>query len=163
MAPSVQEDCVKDYRYWLVKSEAEVFSIEDLASSPGRTSCWDGVRNYQARNFMRNMKVGDRVLFYHSNGNPPAVVGIAEVARTAYPDLTQFDPRDPHYDPGSKRDAPRWDMVDLRFVRKFTTPLPLDLLRRQPKLRYMELLRKGSRLSVQPVRKQEWDAILDLA
>ena len=163
MAPSVQEDLVnEECRYWLVKSEAEVFSIDDLASSPRRTTCWDGVRNYQARNFMRSMKVGDLVFFYHSNGNPPAVAGIAEIVRTAYPDLTQFDPRDQHYDPGSNRAAPRWDMVDLRFVQKFTTPLSLDLLRGQPKLRHMELLRKGSRLSVQPVRNQEWDAILEL-
>ncbi|MET0516133.1 MAG: EVE domain-containing protein [Nitrospiraceae bacterium] len=154
----MKEEC----RYWLVKSEAEVFSIDDLEASPRRTTYWDGVRNYQARNFMRSMQVGDPVFFYHSNGNPPAVAGIAEVVRTAYPDVTQFDPRNPHYDPASHRAAPRWDMVDLRFVQKFAAPLSLDLLRRQPKLRQMELLRKGSRLSVQPVRKQEWQAILDL-
>lgn len=158
------EDLVKEeYRHWLVKSEAEVFSIDDLAGSPGRTTSWEGVRNYQARNFMRSMKVGDQVLFYHSNGRPPAVVGTAEVVRTAYPDATQFDPRDPHYDPGSKRAEPRWEMVNLRFVQKFSRPLSLELLRRQPRLRQMELLRKGSRLSVQPVRKLEWGVILELA
>ena len=112
------------------------------------------------RNFLRAMKVGDRVLFYHSNANPPSVVGIAEVVKGAYPDATQFDKRDTHYDPGSDPDQPRWDVVDIRFVRKFTGPLSLDLLRKQVALKGMELLRKGSRLSVQPVRGAEWDAII---
>ncbi|MCS6290633.1 MAG: EVE domain-containing protein [Nitrospira sp.] len=149
--------------YWLMKSEPEVFSIDDLARSPKRTTSWDGVRNYQARNFMRAMKIGDQVLFYHSNANPPAVVGVAEVVKTAYPDATQFDKRDSHYDPASKPDQPRWDMVDIRFVRKFVAPLSLDLLRAQAGLEGMELLRKGSRLSVQPVRTGEWNEIIRLA
>ena len=150
-------------RYWLMKSEPSVFSIDDLRRSPGRRTCWDGVRNYQARNFMRSMAVGDQVLFYHSNAEPPAVAGVAEVVRTAYPDDSAFDKRDKHYDPKSRLEAPVWEMVDIRFVRKFTRPLPLDLLRAQPGLRKMELLRKGSRLSVQPVRSEEWQIILHLA
>ena len=148
--------------YWLMKSEPEVFSIDDLARSPKGTTSWDGVRNYQARNFMRAMKVGDQVLFYHSNANPPAVAGVAEVVKTAYPDATQFDKRDAHYDPASNPDQPRWDMVDIRFVRKFVVPLSLDLLRAQAGLKEMELLRKGSRLSVQPVRAAEWNEIIRL-
>jgi predicted RNA-binding protein with PUA-like domain len=150
-------------QYWLLKSEPSTFSIDDLAHAPGKTTCWDGVRNYQARNYMRAMKRGDHVLFYHSNAEPPAVAGVAEVARSAYPDPTAFDPKDTHYDPKSNPDNPAWDMVDVRLVRKFQTPIPLDRLRREPKLKGMELLRRGSRLSVQPVRPQEWKVILDLA
>ena len=149
-------------RYWLMKSEPDVFSIDDLARSPKQTTSWDGVRNYQARNFMRAMEVGDQVLCYHSNTNLPSVVGIAEVVKTAYPDATQFDTQDVHYDPASDPDQPRWDVVDIRFVRKFAAPLSLDLLRRQPRLKGMELLRKGSRLSVQPVRPAEWNEIIRL-
>jgi predicted RNA-binding protein with PUA-like domain len=145
-----------------MKSEPEAFSIDDLAKSPKQTTSWDGVRNYQARNFMRAMKVGDQVLFYHSNANPPSVAGIAEVVKTAYPDATQFDKRDRHYDPDSDPAQPRWDVVDIRFVRKFTTPLSLDLLRGKVGLKGMELLRKGSRLSVQPVREVEWHHIVRL-
>ena len=148
--------------YWLMKSEPEVFSIDDLAGSPKSTTSWDGVRNYQARNFMRAMKIGDQVLFYHSNANPPAVVGVAEVVRAAYPDATQFDKRDSHYDPASNPAQPRWDMVDIRFVRKFLAPLSLDLLRAKAGLKGMELLRKGSRQSVQPVRAAEWNEIIRL-
>lgn len=150
-------------RYWLMKSEPTAFSIDDLAKAPKKTTSWDGVRNYQARNFMRSMQLGDLVLFYHSNAEPPAVVGIAEVVRTAYPDPTQFDRKDRHYDPASKPDHPRWDLVDIRLVRKFSAPLSLDRLRTQPKLKRMELLRQGSRLSVQPVTSAEWDHIIRLA
>ena len=150
-------------RYWLMKSEPTAFSIDDLAQAPKRTTRWDGVRNYQARNFMRSMQLGDQVLFYHSSADPPAVVGIAEVVRKAYPDPTQFDRRDKHYDSASNPADPRWDMVDIRLVRKFSVPLSLDVLRTQPKLNGMELLRKGSRLSVQPVRQAEWGLILALA
>ncbi len=149
-------------QYWLVKSEPEAFSIDDLARAPKQTTCWDGVRNYQARNFLRAMKVGDQVLFYHSNASPPSVVGVAEVVKGAYPDATQFDKRHIHYDPGSTPDQPRWDVVDIRFVRKFTTPLALDRLRSQVVLKGMELLRKGSRLSVQPVREAEWEELIRL-
>ena len=150
-------------RYWLMKSEPGVFSIEDLARSPKQTTCWDGVRNYQARNFMREMAVGDRVLFYHSSAEPPAVVGIAEVVRTAYPDQTQFDEASHHYDPASDPSAPRWDMVDIRYRQTFKASLPLDRLRQEPKLKNMVLLRKGSRLSVQPVTETEWAVVLKLA
>ena len=150
-------------RYWLVKSEPETFSIDDLARAPRQTTCWDGVRNYQARNFMREMAVGDHVLFYHSNADPPAVVGSAEVIRTAYPDDTQFDKRSDHYDAASRADRPQWDMVDLRYRGKFPASLPLDRLRQEPKLKGMVLLRKGSRLSVQPVTEAEWRVITHLA
>ncbi|MFO0699724.1 MAG: EVE domain-containing protein [Nitrospira sp.] len=150
-------------KYWLMKSEPNAFSIDDLARSPGETTCWDGVRNYQARNFMRSMAVGDQVLFYHSNADPPAVVGIAEVVRTAYPDSTQFDKRDKHYDPNSKPSEPRWDMVDIKYVRTFSKPLALDDMRGDPQLKDMVLLKKGSRLSVQPVTLGEWKHILRLA
>lgn len=150
-------------RYWLMKSEPNAFSIQDLQKAPRQTTCWDGVRNYQARNFMRAMAIGDQILFYHSNAEPPAIVGIAEVVREAYPDHTAFDPRDTHYDRKSTPEKPLWDMVDIRLVRVFDTPIPLTQLRQDPHLTHMELLRKGSRLSVQPVRAEEWRHILTLA
>ncbi len=149
--------------HWLMKSEPSAFSIEDLARAPGRTTSWDGVRNYQSRNYMRQMKLGDRVLFYHSSTEPRALVGIAEVVRDAYPDHTAFDQKDKHFDPKSNPAKPTWDMVDIRLVRKLSRPLSLDSLRKQPGLTKMELLRRGSRLSVQPVRPQEWKLILALA
>lgn len=150
-------------RYWLMKSEPSAFSIEDLARASKQTTCWDGVRNYQARNFMREMAVGDQVFFYHSNAEPPAVAGIAEVVRTAYPDQTQFDKASHHYDPASVPSAPRWDMVDIRYRQRFKTSLSLDRLRQEPRLKDMVLLRKGSRLSVQPVTEAEWAVVLKLA
>ncbi len=149
-------------RFWLMKSEPSTFSIDDLIRSPNQTTCWDGVRNYQARNFMRSMAVGDQVLFYHSNADPPAIVGIAKVVKTAYPDSTQFDKRDKHYDPESKPSEPRWDMVDIKYVRKFARPVTLDELRKETKLKGMVLLKKGSRLSVQPVTQLEWRHIINL-
>ena len=127
-------------RYWLMKSEPHAFSIKDLENSPKRTTCWDGVRNYQARNFMRAMAIGDHVLFYHSNAEPPVVVGIAEVVRTVYPDETQFDKTSHHYDPASVPSAPRWEMVDIRHRQTFKTGLSLDRLRQEPKLKKMALL-----------------------
>ncbi|MEP6957719.1 MAG: EVE domain-containing protein [Nitrospirota bacterium] len=150
-------------RYWLLKSEPRAFSIDDLARAPRQTTCWDGVRNYQARNFMRAMAVGDLVLFYHSNAEPPAVVGIAEVVRMAYPDKTQFDKTSHHYDPASMLSAPRWDMVDIRYRQTFKTGIPLDRLKREAQLKGMVLLQKGSRLSVQPVMEAEWAVVLKLA
>lgn len=149
-------------RYWLMKSEPSSFSIDDLIRAPSQTTSWDGVRNYQARNFMRDMAVGDQVLFYHSNADPPAIVGIAEVLTTAYTDPTQFDKKDHHYDPASDPASPRWDMVDIKYVQKFSQPLSLDHLRKDTKLKGMVLLRKGSRLSVQPVSPLEWKHILSL-
>jgi predicted RNA-binding protein with PUA-like domain len=133
-----------------------------LMRASQQTTCWDGVRNYQARNFMRSMALGDRVLFYHSNADPPAAVGIAEIVKTAYPDPTQFDKKDSHYDPESDPSNPRWDMVDMKYIRKFSQPVSLDQLRKEPKLKEMVLLRKGSRLSVQPVTSAEWEHILTL-
>ena len=148
-------------RHWLVKSEPNVFSFEDLVASPKRTTCWDGVRNYQARNFMRDdMKRGDLVFFYHSNAEPTAIVGVAEVVREAYPDSTAFDPKDPHFDPKSRADAPTWVMVDIRGVEKLKRSLSLDDLRGLKGLEKMALLQKGSRLSVQPVSADEWAIVL---
>lgn len=144
-------------RYWLVKSEPDAFSFDDLLASPRRTTHWDGVRNYQARNTLRDdMKKGDLVLFYHSSTEPMAVVGVAEVVREGYPDHTAFDPRDSHYDPKSKREAPTWYMVDLRAVKKFARPVTLAALRATRGLEKMALLQKGSRLSVQPVSEAEF-------
>ncbi|TKS60442.1 MAG: EVE domain-containing protein [Nitrospira sp.] len=149
-------------KYWLMKSEPSAFSLDDLAKSPAQTTCWDGVRNYQARNFMRSMTVGDQVLFFHSNADPPAVVGIAEVVKTAYADPTQFDKKNKHYDPDSDPSIPRWETVDIKYVRKFSRSVPLDQLRKEIRLKGMVLLQKGSRLSVQPVSPLEWGHILSL-
>ncbi len=149
--------------YWLMKSEPEVFSIDDLAEAPGQTTCWDGVRNYQARNFMKSMEIGDQVFFYHSNADPSCIAGIAEVVRQAYPDHTALDPHDHHFDPKATPEKPIWEMVDLRFVRKFARPLALEDLRPVAGLEKMELLRRGSRLSVQPVTPAEWKIITRIA
>ncbi len=149
-------------KYWLMKSEPESFSVHDLANAPKQTTYWDGVRNYQARNYMREMKVGELAFFYHSNANPPAIVGVMEIVRAAYPDSTAFDPDDHHFDPKSLPANPRWDMVDVKFVSAFETPLSLNELRENSTLQGMELLRTGSRLSVQPVRATEWKTIINL-
>ena len=150
-------------RYWLMKSEPSVFSIDDLAAAKGQTTRWDGVRNYQARNLLRHdIAVGDGVLFYHSSADPPAVAGTAQVVRAGYPDPTQFDPRDGHFDRDSQRDDPRWFSVDIKFESKFTRPVTLPELRAAPALKEMVLLRRGSRLSVQPVTAGEWKQILKM-
>ncbi len=149
--------------YWLVKSEPDCFSIDDLAASPKQTTCWNGVRNYQARNFMKAMKRGDRVLFYHSSTEPMAIVGIAVVAREAYPDSTALDPKSDHFDPKASPENPIWEMVDLKLDEIFPEPITLAALRSAPALAKMELLRKGSRLSVQPVTEKEFETILNLA
>ena len=149
-------------QYWLLKSEPEAFSIDDLARSPRRTTCWEGVRNYQARNFIRSMNRGDQAFFYHSNADPPAIVGVVEIVKPAYPDIYAFDTKSRYFDPKSSRDSPRWFMIDVRFVRKFSVPLALDTLRKVPKLQKMELLRRGSRLSIQPVCEQEWKSIMQM-
>ncbi|WED43610.1 EVE domain-containing protein [Legionella cardiaca] len=147
-------------RYWLMKSEPDCFSIDDLRNASNQTTHWDGVRNYQARNFMRNdMAVGDQVFFYHSNCNPPGIIGIAEVTSKAYPDHTAFDPESEHPDPKSTPSNPRWYMVDIRFKEKFKKLISLDMLRQYPQLENMVLLRRGNRLSVLPVAKEEWDFI----
>lgn len=148
-------------QYWLMKSEPDVYSIDDLKKD-GRTH-WDGVRNYQARNFMRDdMKAGDEVLYYHSNAKPPGIVGRARVVKEGYPDHTAHDPDDKHFDPKSSEDDPRWFMVDVEFVEKFPRMLPLPSLRDVDALQQMALLNR-SRLSVQPVKEEEFDVILRLA
>lgn len=150
--------------HWLVKTEPGCFSWDDLEASPGATTMWDGVRNYQARNFMRDgMRPGDPVLFYHSQVNPPAVIGVAEVASDSYPDPTQFDPESRWFDPRSAVDSPRWYLVDIRAVRKLERPVTLHELRHEPELEGIELLRKGSRLSVQPVPAAAFQRVLQLA
>ena len=150
-------------QFWLMKSAPDSFSIHDLAKSPRQTTCWSGVRNYQARNFMRAMKKGDRVLFYHSSTDPPVVAGTATVVREAYPDSTALDPKDDHYDPKALPDNPIWEMVDIRLHEIFAAPVPIGQLRSVQELAGMELLRKGSRLSVQPVRPREFDVVVQLA
>lgn len=150
-------------RYWLIKSEPEVFSIDDLAKSKNQTTYWDGVRNYQARNFIRDdMKIGDRLIFYHSNSEPPCAAGICEVVKEAYPDYTAFDPEDPHYDPKSKKDSPAWMMVDIKFVSKFHHFVSMAELRANKKFLKIQLLQRGNRLSVIPVTKDEFDEIVKL-
>jgi predicted RNA-binding protein with PUA-like domain len=150
-------------RYWLFKSDPATFGLEDLERSPGRSTCWDGVRNYQARNLLRDeVRVGDGVLFYHSQVKPPAVVATAKVVRDGYPDPTQFDPRDPGHDPRSVPGDPRWYAVDIRLGRRLARPVDLPELRRTPGLEEMVLLRKGSRLSIQPVTAEEWSIVLRL-
>jgi predicted RNA-binding protein with PUA-like domain len=150
-------------RYWLVKSEPETFSFDDLLHAPSRTTCWDGVRNFAARNFLRDgMKRGDRVLFYHSMAGAQSIVGICEVVREGYPDHTALDPKHPHYDPQSNPDAPQWYMVDLRAVAQFTKPVTLPDIKARKELSEMALLRIG-RLSVTPVTPKEWDVILGMA
>ena len=150
-------------KYWLVKAEPNCFSIDDLAKEKKQTTHWDGVRNYQARNFMRDeMKLGDKVIFYHSNAEPPGAAGICEVAREAYPDFTAFDPEDQHYDPKSKKDSPSWMMVDIKFVKKFSKFVPLDEIKANKKLQKMRLVHPGNRLSVMPVEKDEFEEIVKM-
>jgi len=147
-------------KYWLFKSEPDVYPIEALAAEKDRTTLWDGIRNYQARNTLRDdVQVGDGVLFYHSRVNPMAVVGTATVTRAGYPDPTQFDPQAPKFDPKAKPEAPTWYVVDIRLDRVFRRPVTLREMRDMKALEGMVLLSKGSRLSVQPVTKQEWTAI----
>lgn len=148
-------------RYWLMKSEPHVYSIQDLKRD--KVTCWDGVWNYQARNFLRDeIQVGDGVLFYHSNAEPSGIAGLAKVVRAGYPDFTAFDPKDPHYDPKSDPAKPTWYMVDVAFIQAFTRVISLDVLRKTPGLEQMALFRYG-RLSVQPATPREWSIILRLA
>jgi predicted RNA-binding protein with PUA-like domain len=146
--------------WWLMKTEPEVFSIDDLAKK--KRAAWDGVRNFQARNYLRAMRIGDLVLFYHSSSEPKGVVGVARVVREAYPDPTQFDPNGEHFDARSKPELPRWDMVDVELVEKLAGCVTLATMKTDPKLDGMLVIRRGQRLSVQPVSPQHAARVLKL-
>jgi len=150
-------------QHWLIKSEPDVFSIHDLAKAKRKTTSWEGVRNYQARNFIRAMQKGDLALYYHSNAEPPAVVGTVEIVRESYPDPTAWDPNNTYHDPKASPENPVWSMVDVKLVAIFPREIPLDELRGVKALAGMELLRRGSRLSVQPVTAAEFRTITALA
>lgn len=147
-----------------MKSEPDVFSIDDLASQPDQTTHWEGVRNYQARNYMRDeMKIGHGVLFYHSNANPLAIAGTARVVSDPYPDPSQFDPASDYFDEKATEENPRWQLVDVQLVRKFDKPVLRDAVKNEPELADMLLIKKGSRLSIQPVTAAEWNKIHEMA
>ena len=149
--------------YWLMKSEPNAFSIDDLKNMPDQIEHWDGVRNYQARNMMRDqMKIGDQVFFYHSNCKVPGIVGIMEVVREGYPDHTAFDPQSKYFDPKSDPNNPRWIMVDIKYIRHTKRVIPLAELKECAALKNMQLVRKGNRLSIMPVAAEEWSTILKL-
>jgi len=151
--------------YWLMKSEPDAFGIDDLAARPGQTEPWDGVRNYQARNMMRDeMKVGDQAFFFHSNCDEPGIVGIMEVVREGYPDHTAFDPEHKYFDPKSDPEKPRWFLVDVRYVRHLRRNISLAELKgyADGPLEGMSLLRRGNRLSIMPVASEQWEFILTL-
>jgi len=148
-------------KLWLMKSEPDVYSIDDLARDG--TESWEGVRNYQARNFMREMAEGDLILFYHSNAKPPGVAGVCRIRREAYPDDTQFDKKSQYYDAKSKKEDPRWSMVDVEFVEKFDEEISLQAMKDDRALEGMRVTQKGSRLSVQPVDKKHFKRVLKMA
>lgn len=148
-------------RYWLMKTEPSVYSIDDLKRD--KSTCWDGVRNYQARNFMRDdMQVGDEVLVYHSNADPPGVAGVAKISKAGYPDHSAFDKKDSHYDPKSDPDNPRWIMVDIAHVETFANLVPLETLKATKALEDMLVVQRGQRLSVQPVEAKHFKAVCKL-
>jgi predicted RNA-binding protein with PUA-like domain len=150
-------------KYWLFKSESEDFSIDDLQKSKNKTTYWDGVRNYQARNFIRDeMKKGDGVLFYHSNSDPLAVMGYCEIVKEGYADHTQFEPDHKHFFPSAKKEEPVWFMVDIKLIKKFSNPVTLKQIKENSKLKNMRLIQRGNRLSVMPVTTQEWNEILKI-
>jgi predicted RNA-binding protein with PUA-like domain len=149
--------------YWLMKSEPSAFSIDDLKTMTEQTEHWDGVRNYQARNMMRDqMKIGDRAFFYHSNCPVPGIVGLMEVVREGYPDHTAFDPNSKYFDEKSNPDKPRWFMVDVKYIRHTKRVIPLDELKALAALENLPLVRKGNRLSLMPVSETEWHYILSI-
>ncbi|WP_261843483.1 EVE domain-containing protein [Aliamphritea ceti] len=151
-------------QYWLFKSEPDAFSIDDLAAMPDQTEHWDGIRNYQARNFLRDqVKLGDQVFFYHSSCKDVGIVGVAEVVRESYPDFTQFDPESKYYDPKSSPDKPRWVMVDIKLKQKFSKILPLKVIKAMPEITEVGLVKKGHRLSIMPVTDIEWQLLLAAA
>ena len=157
--PQIPNNC----NYWLFKSEPDVYSFDDLLDEEVQRVHWEGVRNYQARNLLRDeVKKGDGVLFYHSNTKPLAIVGVAEVAREGYPDHTAFDPEAKYYDPKSDPDDPRWYMVDVRAVVKLAKPVTRDMMLLEKRLEGMMLLKRGARLSIQPVTGKQWRTVLDL-
>lgn len=148
-------------QYWLMKSEPDEFSIDHLQSKPGKTGHWDGVRNYQARNMMRDqMKKGDQIFFYHSSCATPGIVGIMKVEKESYPDVSALNPQSKYYDPKSTEDNPRWVMIDVKFVRKFKRVITLTELKQETALHDMPLVQKGSRLSISPVTAEQWNHIL---
>ena len=150
-------------RYWLIKSEPDMFSIDDLKKAKNQSTGWDGVRNYQARNFMRDeMQIGDQVFFYHSNATPPGIAGIAEVASEPYPDPSQFNSGSKYFDASSPQDNPRWVLRDFKYVRHLKRFIPLDELKQHEALADMRLLARGNRLSIMPVDKEHWQYILKL-
>ena len=150
-------------KFWLFKSEPSEYSWEDLKKSKNQTTFWDGVRNFQARNFLRDeIKLGDGVLFYQSSTEPLAIVGYCEVVKEGYPDHTQFDKKNDHYDEKANSKNPTWFMVDIKLAKEFTNPVTLDSIKVNPKLRNMKLIQRGQRLSIQPVTKDEWDEILKM-
>jgi len=149
--------------FWLMKTEPEVFSFDDLVKAPKKSTFWDGVRNYQARNFMvKDFKVGDQVFVYHSGTDEPAIVGIAKVSKLATADPTQWDPQSDYFDKSSKRDEPRWFGVEIQAVSVFESPITLAELKGMPQLKDMALLQRGQRLSVQPVTSDEWHVVRSL-
>lgn len=150
-------------RYWLLKTEPDAYSWEDLKQAPNQTDIWDGIRNYQARNNLRRMKKGDLAFFYHSGNKWPAIMGIVRVVREAYPDPGQFDPGSPYHDAKSSPDSPRWWAVDVQLVREFANPIQREALKKIKGLENMLLLRRGNRLSVQPVSAREWKQILEIS
>jgi predicted RNA-binding protein with PUA-like domain len=150
--------------YWLFKSEPETFSIDALRQKSTQTEHWDGVRNYQVRNMLRDqVKKGDLVFFYHSNCIPPGIVGVVEVVKAGYPDYSAWDPTSHYFDPKSTAQKPQWFMVDIKFIEKFPRMITLDQLKRDPLLQRMQVCRRGNRLSITPVTKEEWQAIMRLA
>ncbi len=146
-------------KYWLIKTEPEAYSWDDLKNAKNQTDCWDGIRNYAARLHLRAMEVGDLAFFYHSQVKPPAIVGIVKIVRAAYPDDTQFDPAAKYYDPKSSPDNPKWDMVDVQYHQDIPSPITLQEIKETPGLENMALIRIG-RLSVQPVTEDEWNIIM---
>ncbi len=151
-------------RYWLFKSEPSSFSIADLEKAANKSTCWDGVRNYQARNFLsKQIAFGDQVLFYHSNADPPAIVGIAQVTKAGYPDPSAFNRKSPYFDAKSDPEKPTWFCVDIKHVKTFGKPVSLTELKANPRLKNMVLLQKGSRLSIQPVDEKEWQEIIEVS
>jgi predicted RNA-binding protein with PUA-like domain len=149
--------------YWLMKSEPDVFGVDDLRARPKQREPWDGVRNYQARNMLRDeMKVGDLAFFYHSNCKEPGIAGVMKIVRAGYPDDTAMNPESPYYDPKHTAEQPRWYRVDVQFERKLKRVITLDELKQHPELETMALLRKGNRLSIMPVTPRQWDFILKL-